>query len=113
MGRSTLGRSTGEESIAGDDVALRWTVGMIGFRSAGAGSARAEVRARGRANRGASIASSEGTGGMPGVDGIVCTTPDARSIGTFVLGARSIDGRAGTETSVGIRCTRAASVGTR
>jgi len=110
--RCTMGRSPDRKSRAGDDVALSWTVGVVGCRSSAEGSSRADVRASGSSNRGGSVASGEGASSVPGDDVLVCLTPVARSIGAFVLGARSRDARAGTATSAGTRCTRAASFGT-
>ena len=92
--RCTKGRSPDRKSRAGDDVALSWTAGVVGSKPAG------------------SLASSEGAGAISGDDVLVCLTPVARSMGAFVLGARSRDARAGTATSAGTRCTRAASFGT-
>jgi len=110
--RCRMGRNIGAKSCAGDDGAPGWTVGVIGCRSSADASSRADVRASGSSNRAGSLAPSEGAGGSPGDGVLICLTPVARSIGAFMLGARSSDARAGTEMSVGTRCTTAVSLGT-
>jgi len=114
-----MGRSTDGKSSAGDDVALSWTVGVIGCWSPSGASSRADVRASGSSSPGVSLASGEGDSSVPkdevvvsGDDVLVCLTPVARSIGAFGLAASSSDARAGMEMSAGTRCTTPASFGT-